>query len=83
MDYATSNIRVNAVCPGSIDTPMLDRVSAGSDERRKRMIDGEPIGRLGRPGEIADAVLFLCSDASSFITGHALVVDGGQTVPIP
>jgi NAD(P)-dependent dehydrogenase (short-subunit alcohol dehydrogenase family) len=82
MDYATANIRVNAVCPGSIDTPMLDRVSAGSEERRKQMIAGEPIGRLGKPEEIADAVLFLRSDASSFITGHALVVDGGQTVAI-
>lgn len=83
MEYAKSKIRVNAICPGSIDTPMLDRVAGGSNERRKRMISGEPIGRLGRPEEIADAVLYLCSDASSFITGHALVVDGGQTVPIP
>jgi NAD(P)-dependent dehydrogenase (short-subunit alcohol dehydrogenase family) len=83
IDYASSNIRVNAVLPGSIDTPMLHRVASGSEERMKRMIAGEPIGRLGRAEEIADAVLYLCSDAASFVTGHAMVVDGGQTVAIP
>lgn len=80
LDYATSNVRVNAVCPGIIETPMMDRFSGGTDEGRRRVIEQEPIGRMGRPEEIAAAVLWLCSDAASFVLGHAMVVDGGQTV---
>jgi NAD(P)-dependent dehydrogenase (short-subunit alcohol dehydrogenase family) len=80
LDYASSNLRVNAVCPGIIDTAMMDRFTGGSAEGRDRVIAQEPIGRMGRPEEIAAAVLWLCSDAASFVVGHALVVDGGQTV---
>jgi NAD(P)-dependent dehydrogenase (short-subunit alcohol dehydrogenase family) len=80
LDYARSNIRVNAVCPGIIETEMMDRFTGGMDERRDAVIAQEPVGRMGRPEEIAAAVLWLCSDAASFATGHALVVDGGQTV---
>jgi len=80
LDYASQNIRVNAVCPGIIETPMMDRFSGGTPEGRERVISQEPVGRMGKPEEIAAAVLWLCSDAASFATGHAMVVDGGQTV---
>jgi NAD(P)-dependent dehydrogenase (short-subunit alcohol dehydrogenase family) len=80
LDYAQVNIRVNAVCPGIIDTRMMDRVTGDTPEGRQRVISQEPIGRMGKPEEIAAAVLWLCSDAASFVVGHAMVVDGGQTV---
>src|SRR3954466_10550889 len=80
LDYAAQNIRVNAVCPGYIDTPMMTRFTGGTAEGRARVISEAPIGRMGRPEEIAHAVLWLCSDAASFTVGHALVIDGGQTV---
>jgi NAD(P)-dependent dehydrogenase (short-subunit alcohol dehydrogenase family) len=80
LDYAQANIRVNAVCPGIIDTQMMDRVTGDTPEGRQRVISQEPIGRMGKPEEIAEAVLWLCSDAASFVVGHAMVVDGGQTV---
>jgi NAD(P)-dependent dehydrogenase (short-subunit alcohol dehydrogenase family) len=79
LDYAKSNIRINAVCPGIIETPMMDRFSGGTPEGRARVIAQEPIGRMGKPEEIAAAVIWLCSDAAAFVVGHAMVVDGGQT----
>jgi NAD(P)-dependent dehydrogenase (short-subunit alcohol dehydrogenase family) len=79
LDYAKANIRVNVVCPGIIETPMMDRFSGGSPEGRARVIAQEPVGRMGKPEEIAAAVLWLCSDAAAFVVGHAMVVDGGQT----
>ena len=80
LDYAKSNIRINAVCPGIIETPMMDRFSGGTPEGRARVIAQEPVGRMGKPEEIAAAVVWLCSDAAAFVVGHAMVIDGGQTV---
>lgn len=80
LDYAGQNIRVNVVAPGYIETPMMDRFTGGTAEGWGKVVSEEPIGRAGKAGEIADAVIWLCSDAASFVVGHALVVDGGQTV---
>jgi NAD(P)-dependent dehydrogenase (short-subunit alcohol dehydrogenase family) len=80
LDYAASNVRINAVCPGIIDTPMMDRFSGGTPEGRRAVIAQEPVGRMGKSEEIGAAVVWLCSDAASFVVGHAMVVDGGQTV---
>lgn len=80
LEYAETDLRINAVCPGIIDTSMMDRFTGGTEEGRQEVIDQEPIGRMGKPEEIANAVLWLCSDAASFVLGHAMVVDGGQTV---
>jgi meso-butanediol dehydrogenase / (S,S)-butanediol dehydrogenase / diacetyl reductase len=81
MDYARKGVRVNAVCPGFIETPMLQNVldNPGLADFKARIADAHQMGRLGRPEEIANAVLFLASDEASFVTGHALVVDGGFT----
>ncbi len=80
LDHATQNIRVNCVCPGDTDTPMLREEARQLGEDETAFLAGSadrPLGRMGRPEEIARAVLFLVSDASSFVTGTALVVDGG------
>ena len=79
LECIRDNIRVNAICPGIVWTPMIDRVSRGTEEGRQQMTSQEPIGRMGNPEEIAAAVLYMCSDAAAFMVGHALVVDGGQT----
>jgi NAD(P)-dependent dehydrogenase (short-subunit alcohol dehydrogenase family) len=80
LDYASSGIRVNAICPGIVDTEMMQRFTGGTAEGRDRVIAQEPIGRMGTPEEIAAAVLWLCSDQAAFVTGHAMIVDGGQTL---
>jgi NAD(P)-dependent dehydrogenase (short-subunit alcohol dehydrogenase family) len=80
LDYAQANVRINAVCPGIIDTAMMQRFTGDSAEGRQRVIGQEPVGRMGTPEEISGAVLWLCSDAAAFVVGHALVMDGGQTV---
>jgi NAD(P)-dependent dehydrogenase (short-subunit alcohol dehydrogenase family) len=79
LDYAQANIRVNAICPGIIDTAMMERFTGDTAEGRQRVIGQEPVGRMGTPEEIAAAVLWLCSDTAAFVVGHALVIDGGQT----
>jgi len=80
LDYAPANVRINAVCPGITDTKMIERVFGGTAEGHQRIIAQEPVGRMGSPEEIAAAVLWLCSDDAAFVIGHAMVVDGGQTV---
>lgn len=82
LEYADQGIRVNALCPGVIDTPMIARYTGGTEEGRARIIKQEPVGRMGRPEEMAATVLYLCSDFGGFITGHALVADGAQTAGI-
>ena len=77
LDYAQSGIRVNAVCPAYTDTAMVQGAVAGNPVMASIMTRAIPMGRLGRAEEIAEAVVWLCSDASSFVTGHALVLDGG------
>lgn len=79
LQYAPLGVRVNAVCPGTIDTPMVARMTAGGELDPKASVASIPLGRLGRPEEIAAAVLWLCSDAASYVTGVALPVDGGFT----
>jgi NAD(P)-dependent dehydrogenase (short-subunit alcohol dehydrogenase family) len=83
IEYAKYGIRVNCVCPGAIDTPMIERELAlfqDPAETRRKIITDHPIGRIGRPEEIAEAVLFLASERSSFIVGESLVVDGGYLI---
>lgn len=80
LEYATLGIRVNAVCPGIIETPMVSDMLESQSEAMDELMKDVPMKRLGRSDEIADAVLWLCSDASSFVIGHALPVDGGFTV---
>jgi NAD(P)-dependent dehydrogenase (short-subunit alcohol dehydrogenase family) len=80
LDYAARNLRINAVCPGYIETPMMERFTGGTAEGRAKVIAEEPAGRMGKPEEIAAAVVWLCSDLAAFVVGHAMVIDGGQTV---
>ena len=78
LDYADKGIRINAVCPGMVNTPMAVLVTKNYDsEILRRMVAQEPVGRFGEPGEIAAAVVWLCSPAASFMVGHAMAVDGG------
>ncbi len=78
-EYGRQGIRVNAVCPGVIRTPMLERALERGAADAKALQRLHPIGRVGEVHEVAEAVLWLCSDRSSFVTGHALAVDGGMT----
>lgn len=79
VEYARANIRVNAICPSFIDTPMVQRTLANMDERgQKSIIGASPMKRLGNPQEIANAIVWLASDESSFMNGHCLTLDGGM-----
>jgi NAD(P)-dependent dehydrogenase (short-subunit alcohol dehydrogenase family) len=75
--YAKAGIRVNAVCPGYIRSPMTKAVFSRHEEQRELTITRHPVGRLGTPEEVAAAVVWLCSEAASYVTGHMLTVDGG------
>lgn len=79
LEYASQGIRVNAVCPGTIDTPMVAKMVDSGDLPLEDILREQPIGRLGKPEEIASAVLWLCGPGSTFVIGHALPVDGGFT----
>ena len=80
LDYAAKGIRVNAVCPGTIDTPMVRELLRREGLDPEFFVDKAPIGRLGQPEEVAAAVVWLCSPGASMVIGHALPVDGGYTI---
>lgn len=77
LEYAKSGIRVNAVCPGVIKTAMIDRFTGKDKVVEQQFESMEPVGRMGQPEEVAQAVIWLCSDAASFVTAHPMAVDGG------
>jgi NAD(P)-dependent dehydrogenase (short-subunit alcohol dehydrogenase family) len=77
LEYATENLRVNAVCPGVIDTEMVERYIGGDEDLREQLLSSQPMGRMGQPEEIADLVVCLCSEGTSFVTGVAMPADGG------
>lgn len=77
LEYATSNIRVNSVCPGVIDTAMVQRITHDNKQVQEQLAQGEPVHRFGRAEEVASAVLWLSSNDSSFVTGQNIAVDGG------
>ena len=77
LEYAKRGIRVNTVCPGVIKTAMVDRITGEDKAVEKKYEDMEPVGRMGQPEEVAEAIIWLCSDAASFVTGDAIAVDGG------
>ncbi len=77
LENARTGIRINAVCPGVIRTPMVERATGGNPEIEAQFMALEPVGRMGTPEEVAAVFVWLCSDAASFVTGHPMVVDGG------
>lgn len=77
LEFGADGIRINAVCPGVIQTPMVKQLQENAPDELDRMVIGRPMDRIGEPEEVASAVAWLCSDESSFVTGHPLVVDGG------
>jgi NAD(P)-dependent dehydrogenase (short-subunit alcohol dehydrogenase family) len=80
LEYASQGLRINAVCPAVIETPMIERAFSENEEIVERYKAMHPVGRFGRPEEVASATLWLCSDGAGFVTGHSLPVDGGRVV---
>jgi len=81
LEYASQGIRINSICPGLIHTPMADKmIEGGQADALDAMLQHVPAGRLGRPEEIANAAVWLCSDSASFVIGHTLVADGGYSI---
>ncbi|MGI8913415.1 MAG: SDR family oxidoreductase [Chloroflexota bacterium] len=82
VDFVGQNIRINAICPGTVDSPWIQKILSAQPDpvaERQRMVERQPMGRMGEPGEIAKAALYLACDDSAFVTGTALVIDGGLT----
>ncbi len=79
LEHAKAGIRINATCPGAIETETLEGYFRQNEEVKKTMVAGHPIGRLGKPDEVAGAVLWLCSPEAAFMVGQSLVMDGGYT----
>ena len=79
IEYAKRGIRINAICPGLVDTPLIAQLLEESKDFSRRLVDSHPIGRVAKSSEIADAVVWLCSDRSSYLVGAALPLDGGYT----
>ncbi len=80
VEYADRGIRINAVCPGLVNTPLMDRIHASNPDLKAEADSWQPIGRAGEPEEIAEAVIWLCSEKASFVVGHMMTVDGGLVV---
>jgi NAD(P)-dependent dehydrogenase (short-subunit alcohol dehydrogenase family) len=78
IEYGSKGVRVNSLCPGGVRTPMLDEYLQSAPELRAAIVDANPMRRLGEPGEMAQAAVWLCSEAASYVNGHELVVDGGK-----
>jgi NAD(P)-dependent dehydrogenase (short-subunit alcohol dehydrogenase family) len=82
VDFVGQNIRINAICPGTVDSPWIQKILSAQPDpvaERQRMVERQPMGRMGEPAEIAKAALYLACDDSAFVTGTALVIDGGLT----
>jgi NAD(P)-dependent dehydrogenase (short-subunit alcohol dehydrogenase family) len=80
IEYAAKGIRINAVCPGTIETPMVETMIRSGDLSEAEAVKAMPIGRLGTSAEIADTVLWLCSPMAGFVIGQSIAVDGGYTI---
>ena len=79
-DYASQGIRINAVCPGTIETPMVNDMVNSGDLKREDSINAAPINRLGKASEVADAAVWLCGEESTYVIGQSIAVDGGYTI---
>jgi NAD(P)-dependent dehydrogenase (short-subunit alcohol dehydrogenase family) len=79
LEFAKSGIRINAICPGAVETESLQLFFRQNEGVRKSMVEGHPIGRLGKPEEVAGAVIWLCSQEAAFVVGQSLLIDGGYT----